>query len=242
MSNSSQNGSDHSNSAPYEVGRGKPPIHSRFKKGQTGNSKGRPPKKARTPKEEIQEVANQQIAVVINGKRENVSMHKAAMLALGKKAVEGHVAASKEFSRRLETCQNVMSAESINAPIDNEADKALVAEYLQHCYTPKTDQATQYATPASPSPSDTGSNQGTAGALHDDVPPPDVTPASNPSKPPALPRTSATAEPLPQPPAKPVPRNRRVCNSVWVASPSAPNETRITTQVSITPMGSFVRV
>ena len=28
----------------YEVGRGKPPVHSRFKKGQSGNPRGRPAK------------------------------------------------------------------------------------------------------------------------------------------------------------------------------------------------------
>jgi len=28
----------------YEVGRGKPPVHSRFKKGQSGNPRGCPPK------------------------------------------------------------------------------------------------------------------------------------------------------------------------------------------------------
>ena len=34
----------------YQVGYGKPPKHSRFKKGQSGNPKGRPKKKSQQPK------------------------------------------------------------------------------------------------------------------------------------------------------------------------------------------------
>ena len=37
-----QNGRGHRSERDYEVGRGKPPLHTRFKPGQSGNPKGRP--------------------------------------------------------------------------------------------------------------------------------------------------------------------------------------------------------
>jgi len=37
-----QNGPEHRPESDYEIGRGKPPMHTRFKPGQSGNPKGRP--------------------------------------------------------------------------------------------------------------------------------------------------------------------------------------------------------
>ena len=62
----------------YDVGYGKPPVHSRFKPGQSGNSKGRP-KGVRNFKTDVQATLKAPVKVTRGGKPRNVST-QAAML------------------------------------------------------------------------------------------------------------------------------------------------------------------
>ena len=58
----------------YEVGYCKPPIDTRWKKGQSGNSRGRPSRAQRAQSKMMRdismELANEMIPVTINGKRQ----------------------------------------------------------------------------------------------------------------------------------------------------------------------------
>ena len=54
------------NTRDYEIGRGKPPVHSRFKKGQLGNPRGPRPKNL--PALPI-EALNEWLVVTIDGER-----------------------------------------------------------------------------------------------------------------------------------------------------------------------------
>ncbi|MCC6597653.1 MAG: hypothetical protein IT559_02555 [Alphaproteobacteria bacterium] len=56
----------------YEVGHGKPPKHTRFKPGVSGNPKGKP-RKNRTFEEEVQAVLSTRVPVTINGKKTYVT-------------------------------------------------------------------------------------------------------------------------------------------------------------------------
>ena len=56
----------------YEVGFGKPPAHSRFKKGQSGNPWGRPPG-AKNLKTLLNEALNERVFVAENGRRRKIS-------------------------------------------------------------------------------------------------------------------------------------------------------------------------
>ena len=70
----------------YEVGYRKPPVHSRFKKGQSGNVKG-PPKGAKSFKGLIQKELDAPIIVKTNGKRSKTTKRHAAATQIANAAV-----------------------------------------------------------------------------------------------------------------------------------------------------------
>lgn len=80
----------------YVVGKGKPPKDARFKKGQSGNPKGRP-KGRRNFTTELDEILNTPVAVVENGRSRKVSSRMAALMRLRKKALEGDGRAMDRF-------------------------------------------------------------------------------------------------------------------------------------------------
>jgi len=57
----------------YRVGPGKPPKHTRFKKGQSGNPGGRPPKRA-TLKDKVIDELGERVRVTENGRSRSFSM------------------------------------------------------------------------------------------------------------------------------------------------------------------------
>ena len=70
------------------VGYGRPPRKHQFKKGQSGNPKGRP-KGSRNFKTIVCETLKSPVQVLSNGKRRKISMIDAAMLRLKDKAIRG---------------------------------------------------------------------------------------------------------------------------------------------------------
>ena len=84
--------------ADYVVGRGKPPAHSRFRPGQSGNPGGRK-KGSRNLKSVLEEVMREEIELTENGKKRSVSL----LEALIKRAVryERHVGVEPEFEEEL---------------------------------------------------------------------------------------------------------------------------------------------
>lgn len=80
----------------YEVGRGRPPKQSQWKKGQSGNPNGRPKKK---PAEEIDinKVLNTTVIVKKDGKKSSVTPFEATVRLLAKGAMEGDAVAIRKF-------------------------------------------------------------------------------------------------------------------------------------------------
>lgn len=74
----------------YEVGYGKPPKHTQFPKGQSGNPKGRP-KKQQTAKEVMEEMWQGEITA--NGKK--MTRLKAFFLSMMNDGLRGNVTARK---------------------------------------------------------------------------------------------------------------------------------------------------
>jgi Family of unknown function (DUF5681) len=72
----------------YEVGYGKPPVHSRFQKGQSGNPKGRA-KGSRNFATIFAEAMAKPVLITENGQRKKISKFAAAMTQLANDAARG---------------------------------------------------------------------------------------------------------------------------------------------------------
>jgi hypothetical protein len=71
-----------------KVGRGKPPTHAQYKKGQTGNKLGRP-KGSKNLSTLIMEAARKPVTAIIDGKKRTISTLSATTMQLAKKAAGG---------------------------------------------------------------------------------------------------------------------------------------------------------
>lgn len=71
-----------------EVGYGKPPKHTRFKPGQSGNPGGRK-KGSRNFRTDLEEVLNAKVSIKENGKLKKVTSQQAALRRLTEKALVG---------------------------------------------------------------------------------------------------------------------------------------------------------
>jgi hypothetical protein len=85
------------NEPTYKVGKGKPPLHTRFKKGVCPNPLGRP-KGARSLKTELLEELGEQVPLTEGGKRRHYSKQRIVLKRLTLQAMQGNVqAAGKVF-------------------------------------------------------------------------------------------------------------------------------------------------
>lgn len=76
------------NSGAYEVGYGRPPVNRRFKKGQSGNLKGRPRTRGQVNLD-LEQILNAPVEVVHNGKSVRKQPKMVALLSTLKKALKG---------------------------------------------------------------------------------------------------------------------------------------------------------
>jgi len=70
---------------PYEVGYGRPPQHTRFQKGRSGNPKGRP-KGARNLATLLSKALDQRVPVMENGKRRRITKRELIVAQLVNKS------------------------------------------------------------------------------------------------------------------------------------------------------------
>jgi len=78
----------------YEIGYAKPPKSSQFKKGTTGNSKGRP-KGSKSIPGILTRIGQELIKVTINGKTRSITKLEAIFMQLSNKAASGDIRAMR---------------------------------------------------------------------------------------------------------------------------------------------------
>jgi hypothetical protein len=82
------------NERDYEVGYGKPPCQTRFKKGQSGNPRGRAPG-AQNLKTVLIDALNELVVVAENGGRRKISKRQAIIKQLVNQSAKGNWPAAK---------------------------------------------------------------------------------------------------------------------------------------------------
>jgi hypothetical protein len=81
--------------ADYDVGYGRPPVHTRFRKGQSGNPRGRAVED-KTIRDSLRKVLRDKVIVSENGERKSVPRIDVVARQLANKAATGDLAACRE--------------------------------------------------------------------------------------------------------------------------------------------------
>lgn len=111
----------------YEVGYCRPPKHSRFKPGQSGNKKGRP-KGARNFSTDVKATLRAPVKVTRDGRPHKVSTQEAALLRLREKAIGGD---ARALDRLFHLAQAYNNEDVISAVASLDTDDAMVLEIFR---------------------------------------------------------------------------------------------------------------
>ncbi len=117
----------------YAVGYGRPPKTTRFRKGESGNPKGRP-KGSRPVGAVLQEILQQRIAVTENGRTRRIPALEVMLRRLANDAMRNDVAALKTI---LMLVDRYGEASESKIKLDDllEEDRAILANFLPQLQT-----------------------------------------------------------------------------------------------------------
>ena len=116
------------NKRDYEVGRGKPPVHTRFKKGQSGNPRGPRPKNLPAL---LVDALNEKVVVTIDGERQEITKREAIVTQLVNESTRANLRATKMLTDMLKDAEKKAGATpppdpSPFTPADEEVIKGVV--------------------------------------------------------------------------------------------------------------------
>jgi len=117
----------------YEVGFGKPPEQSQFRKGRSGNPRGRP-KGALNKKTILSRALREKVVITENGKRKRVTKHEALYKQLVNKSVSGDLKAMIEVIK-LDASSEEGPSDSIDIQLSETDQEILdgILETMQQC-------------------------------------------------------------------------------------------------------------
>jgi hypothetical protein len=111
----------------YEVGYGKPPRHTRFAKGQSGNPRGRPAG-AKNFTTLLSEALNETVTVTENGKRRKVSKREAIIAQLVNRSAMADLRAIKLLFDIVRDLEHPTEPASPEAAASGEADRKVIEQ------------------------------------------------------------------------------------------------------------------
>jgi len=110
------------NESDYEVGYGEPPRHTRFKKGQSGNPRGRP-NGSNNLSTLLSEALNEPVIVAEDGGRRTISKRRAIITQLVNRSAKGDLRALKillDILQEIERRTEPASSETSFSPSDDK--------------------------------------------------------------------------------------------------------------------------
>ena len=113
----------------YEVGYGKPPLHTRFQKGKAGNSKGRP-RGRKNMSTLLSTALNASIVVVANGRRKKITKREAIVTQLVNKSAAADLKATQivlAMLRELESQDDGSADPAVFTEADHEIIRRIQA-------------------------------------------------------------------------------------------------------------------
>ena len=111
----------------YEVGYGKPPRHTRFAKGQSGNPRGRP-RGAKNFNTLLEEALNEAVTVTENGGRRKVSKRQAIVTQLVNRSATADFRAIKILLDKLRDIERQTEPASPETAEFGEADQKVLEQ------------------------------------------------------------------------------------------------------------------
>jgi len=116
----------------YDVGYGKPPKHSQFQKGQSGNPNGRP-KGSKNISTILGERLFSKVSIMENGRRKQITMVEALFRTLLKSGLEGDVRAQDRLIKLLPMVEanNLAVDEVTDAPELDETDEDILRHFIE---------------------------------------------------------------------------------------------------------------
>jgi Family of unknown function (DUF5681) len=120
-------------SGEYEVGFGKPPKHTRFRKGISGNPRGKP-KGTRNLATILERTLREKVVINENGTRKTITKLEAALKQLVNKAASGDLAAMRQLSALAASAQIEAAAAQKESGMV-EADQKIMNRLLERLQT-----------------------------------------------------------------------------------------------------------
>ncbi len=112
----------------YDVGYGKPPVHTRFQPGQSGNPKGRP-KGSKNIKTDLMEELGERVLVSEGGRKRAVSKQRAMVKSLMAKALNGDTRSVQVILQLIERLLMQEDKGTVESALSAD-DRAILDDYL----------------------------------------------------------------------------------------------------------------
>ena len=111
----------------YKAGYGRPPLHTRWKKGQSGDNRKRKTKRPETTVALIDRLLISKVAITFNGEPRTVTTLEAIVLAMLQKAIAGDIRALRTLAKYQEFAASNGDKKLHLAFVDNDYTRSFAS-------------------------------------------------------------------------------------------------------------------